>query len=469
VGPALDAAGKKLQEGDIAGGLGATAGIGTGLLAAEGPKAVGAALDAIPKPKMPSPRGILAERMSERPAGEPFTRGEVNAAARERGVNLDLAQATDSAIANNVKRANQYSLAAKSKYEANQTNNVAALEKWADDTLGKLSPESTSREALGGQVKTALEQDLMFRKEAARKAFSELDEKIGARAIDASEIQKSAAKIIDENKGYYEAHKELKPKQAWAILEDLSKSKQASWSELHQLRSDLMDFYRNNPDVIKGRGESWIQRMVSTIDNSMTNASGGMAPEDLATFRRANDAWEGIKQTYDSPQSPLYHAIRGQFPSQIPGMLTRSPELARQVRATLGSIDGPFQRQFVENILNHKDGATLDLKNLNTKLSRIPDDLLVSMLGEDGAKQMRLLGKVAQKVMADQNPSGTAKAAVPAAEISTTFASPAAGATALGAQYVGGRIMNSPRVIDYLTMKPSELARVKPTKLSKKH
>jgi hypothetical protein len=40
VGPALDAAGKKLQEGDIAGGLGATAGIGTGLLAPKIPKVI---------------------------------------------------------------------------------------------------------------------------------------------------------------------------------------------------------------------------------------------------------------------------------------------------------------------------------------------------------------------------------------------------------------------------------------------
>jgi hypothetical protein len=45
-------------------------------------------------------------------------------------------------------------------------------------------------------------------------------------------------------------------------------------------------------------------------------------------------------------------------------MLSKSsPELARSVRQTLGSLEGPFQRQFVENLLNGKDGS-LDLKNL---------------------------------------------------------------------------------------------------------
>jgi hypothetical protein len=205
--------------------------------------------------------------------------------------------------------------------------------------------------------------------------------------------------------------------------------------------------------------------MVSNIDGAMTNASGGMSPEDLATFRRANDTWEGIKQSYDNPQSPLYHAIRGQFPSQIPGMLTRSPELARQVRSTLGSLEGPFQRQFVENILNNKDGNTLDLKNLNTKLSRMPNDILEAMLGQEGAKQLRLLGKVSQKVMADQNPSGTAKATIPVMELTNLLHSPISGGAELAGQRIAGSAMNSPRIVDFLTMKPTEALKMSPKKL----
>jgi hypothetical protein len=225
-----------------------------------------------------------------------------------------------------------------------------------------------------------------------------------------------------------------------------------SWSELHNLRSDLMDFYRNNPDIVKGRADSWIQRMVGKIDESMTSASAGLSPQDLTQFRAANAQWEGIKNTFDNPQSPYYQAVRTQFPSQVPKMLSAgTPELARSVRETLGNLEGPFQRQFVENLLNGKDGQTLDLPGLNARLRRIPQDHLETMLGVDGADSLRMLGKVAQKVTADANPSGTAKVGVPAAEITGLFHNPVAGALELATQYGGAKLMNSPGVVNYLT------------------
>jgi hypothetical protein len=132
-------------------------------------------------------------------------------------------------------------------------------------------------------------------------------------------------------------------------------------------------------------------------------------------------------------------------------MLTKgTPELARSVRQVLGDLDGPFQRQFVENLINDKAG-NLDLGKLDMKLSRIPSDFLETMVGKDGARNLRMLGKVAKKVMHDANPSGTAKAGVPAGEVINFVQNPVLGATELGAQYGTSKAINSPSFVDYLT------------------
>jgi hypothetical protein len=447
----------------------------------------------LPKVTVPL-TGAMAGRMAEVPPGEMFSRGEVANAAQEHGVNLDLAQATESPLLKQAKNANRYSLASQGVYDAAQTKNLSALEQWANDEASQYAPDSLGREGTGQQLQAALKAHLEARKQLASNMYEQLDQELGGVPQDVSAtVQDAASRILDENKAYYDQHPELKPTKAWAIIQDLAKQpkegmkvastgtepglidaqgnpvantkvvqaavpKTATWSELHQLRSDLMDFYRNNPDVIKGRGEAWIQQMVSTIDQAMTSPDFQMTPEQLHDFRAANDVWESIKNTYDNPQSPYYHAIRAQSPSQIPNTLSKgSPELARSVRQTLsslddtGSLEGQFQRQFVEKLLNGKDGETLDLGGLNQRLKAIPQDHLEAMLGPEGAKNLRMLGKVASKITENANPSGTARVGVPAAEVTTFFHNPLAGAAELGTQYGGAKLMNSQWLLNQLT------------------
>jgi hypothetical protein len=508
-GPMLDKAGKQINGGDYSGALGTTGGVGAMVfggtepvvsagakvsdLLKMSPKAAAEALDKV------NPRGVLAKRMTEKPAGEQFTRQEVLDAARANGVNLDLADATGNGVAQALKKANSISIAGKGTIEANATKNLEALGKWADGESGKYSPESTPREELGPQIQSKLQQDLKVKKIAAQTSYQDLDSRIGGAPQDVTKtVEAEARKIIGENKEYYDKHPELKPKQAWGILEDLAKrpiekvlnqspdvvlnsgeplsqtlsksasSKQMSWSELHQLRSDLMDFYRNNPDVVKGRSEAWIQRMVGKIDESMTSGVSGMSGADLEQFRHANGLWENIKSTYDNPSSPLYHAVRSQYPSNVAGMLSKqTPELAAQVRQTLGSLEGPFQRQVVESLINNKEGA-LDLKNLNSRLTRVSDDFLQAMLGKDGARNLRMLGKVSQKVTGDVNPSGTAKALAPFSEGAMLFTHPVAGAMELGANFASAKAITSPKLLDYLTMPAKDAMKISPRTMRKR-
>jgi hypothetical protein len=319
---------------------------------------------------------------------------------------------------------------------------------------------------------------------SATQIFNDLDRNLGNVKPDATSIYDKAQQIVSENADYYEKNPALKQSRSWQIVNDLANRAEKSqpttstvaskivdeggkpftkdvthrpevtpdtWTDLQKLRTDLMNEYRS-PDIAGSRAEGWLKQLTSTVDQSMTGAGSGLTGAELAKFRQANAIWENLKGTYDNPQSPLYHALRAQAPSQVPGMLSKgTPELARTVRDTLGSLEGPFQRQFVENLLYAKDGQTLELGRLNQKLKGVSNEHLEAMIGPEGAKNLKLLAKVAQKVVADQNPSGTAKVGQPAAELAGVFTHPVAAVPELGAQYLGAKAINSPRVLEYLT------------------
>jgi hypothetical protein len=61
------------------------------------------------------------------------------------------------------------------------------------------------------------------------------------------------------------------------------------------------------------------------------------------------------------------------------------------------------------------------------------------------------MGKVGSLATADLNPSGTAKAVVPGAEIGLALHNPFAGALTIGGNYGLAKLLHSPKVLDYLT------------------
>jgi len=529
-------------------------------------------------------------------------------------VNLDLAQATDSGLLQAAKRANRYSLASQGTYETAGKLNTAALEDWANaeaeryspqtaghDEVGsqvqdalrdhinstqseaasseaaKYSPESESKEVVGQKLQQALLTDLDGKQNAATTLYNQLDQNVGAGKPDASSVYAKAREIIADNADYYDKNPALKQSRAWQIVNDLAKRGETapevppaatpegfetfnpdtpkvakpvpepdSWTDLQKLRTDLMSEYRSK-EIVGTRAEGWLKQLTGTVD-----AGSGLKGEDLSTFREANSIHQGIKSVYDDPQSPVYHAVRAQFPSKVPDLLSQStPELARNVRAilknvgqgdegrfqrqfvetllngkdgatpdlgglnarlrtvrqahltsmlgedgadalrqlgkehaqnpftnalkqqfpsqvpdilsggspelaqatrnVLGDLEGPFQRDFVERQLRGKDGVTLDFAGLNNRLKAIPQARLEAMLGEEGASSLRMLGKVAEKITADINPSGTAKVGIPASEALGLYTHTIPTALELGTQYGGAKLMNSQRLLNYLT------------------
>lgn len=438
-------------------------------------------------------RGMFNKKMDIAAPNEPFTPRELFEGARDHGVNLDLADASGAGVPRTAKKYVSRSLGGANTFSNAQQGNVSALDRWGSDYLDKFS--NYSGENAGARIQDSLKNDYAQRKNAASTEFEDLDKRVGPNTIDGTgTIEADAVKIRDEMKPYYDRHPELVPKEAWKIINDLAerptvastktvtgtgfgqpankvqiqvpaKSNNFSWSELHQLRSDLMDIYRNNPDLVKSRADSWLQQMVKTIDDTMTGAASQLSPADKWQFRAANETWEGLKQTYDNPAHPLYHAVRAQQPSQVTNMLLnmKAPEFARQMRGVLGPEFGDLQRAAAERILGQdRTGAGYDFKSMPGRLKNYPPAYINDLLGPQAARDLRMMSRTGMTVLSNENPSGTSAVMVPAAEAGSIVSGIGTGLTtghplALGAaaipptEYGMARAMNSPRVVEHLT------------------
>jgi hypothetical protein len=412
-------------------------------------------------------KGSLASKMAEVPRGTDFSRGDVLANARRRNVNLDLSDATGSGTARGVKAHTERSLGGSDPMRENTQQNLGELDHWAQDELQQYHRNDDSREGLGSKVQERLKEDYGEQKANAAQGFKDLDERVGPNTIDGTKtVEAEARQIIGDMKPYYDKHPQLKPKQSWSVLENLAERPQVevngktidapthdfSWSELHQLRSDLMETYRNSPDLTKSQPEAWLQRMVKTIDDTMTNASSGLSPNDRAQFRQANDVWEGMKSTYDNPQHPFFAAVRSEFPSQVTGMLSnKTPELARQVHGILQDLKGPYQREFVSRLMNPNGDGRVDFRGLENRVSKLPDEYLEAQLGPQGARSLKMLARVARIVTDNINTSGTSDVMVPDAQIRGTIEHPLRGTLTMWLDRWLGNKLTNPASVDRFT------------------
>ncbi len=103
--------------------------------------------------------GIMAgSKLDQVIPGDTVTPRQVYNTAKDMGVNLDTAQATQAPVATRIKQVTENSLGGASKFEENKAANVKALQDYSQQLLDKASPADMSREEFGNQVKNKLAQ-----------------------------------------------------------------------------------------------------------------------------------------------------------------------------------------------------------------------------------------------------------------------------------------------------------------------
>lgn len=434
-------------------------GTALGTAAQVAPTVLGAADEAAPgRPTIPNPpvaqvaanatRRVLAGDVNAPSPGTdtaPIARYQ---AMRDMGIQPDAADATNSPALQMVKEVNRNSMTASSTYDKAQAMNARALNDYTESVLNgmsKLGPEEGGAalrkglldpldarskslnesaeaalnkmsplepEAGGAAVQRGLLEHQAELKQQAEQGFSDLDEQLGNQPIlGAPGLRQTARKILTENAPYYELHPELEPKKAMSIVRDIAdlddqgnptaSPRDMTYSELHQLRSDLLDFNNNNPDLVKNQANGWIQRLAGAADNAITSPRGSLTRGQVDTFRAANDAWKQMKETYDNPQSPLYSAVRSPSPSTLVKGISATPEMAKTLQSALGGRVnplggtgmGPIQRGVAEAALGTTKDGGYDFGNFQGRWNKLPEDYRSALFTPEQQMQLEAVGR----------------------------------------------------------------------------
>lgn len=371
-------------------------------------------------------------------------------AANKMGVNLDLAQATNAKIPAGAKKVTEHSLTGSGKFETNTAGNVEALHAQSAKLLNDTAPPM-ERAEFGDAAKRALLEHQQDLNERASNLYEALDERVGDKLPELTDIRSAAQKIIDDNGDYYEKHPELlkgPPGKAWTIIEDLAgkpaKPKAGTgvldaqgkpvegtaekapdtWSDLHRLRSDLLDLYRS-PEFTGDRPTGWLKQMVGVVDQTMNDAdkTPGLTDEDQRAFRAANSLYERMKQTYDDPRSPFYSIVRADGSVAADSLSRLRPENVMRFREAMSDMEhqdlsDQLQRQTMSRLIDPAGNGTPDLKNFASRWNRAQKETVGGVLSPEQMKSLDELASVARTVNLDTNPSGTAKVVQPVSEAS---------------------------------------------------
>jgi len=404
--------------------------------------------------------------------------------AKALGVNLDAADATNSPMLKAIKHVNENSLFGGPRYETLKGRNIGALQ---DSTSGLLdSMYAGDRESGGRIIQDALRSNHSGLRTGAESGFERLSsETQGQRIPGAPHVGESATRLLDTIEPLASRYPSLAPNQTIRILNDLSRvgstprvpslgfldapgsefavpqklpqPKPDTWSDLQRLRSATHDLTVSNPDLVKSQALAPLQVMTSALDDAMTNASSGLTPEQQNLFRQSNSQWKEMKQTYDDPSSPLYHAVRTENPSTLYGGIgPKTPENAVSLSRRLspegsGEALGAMRRGTVEGALRESADGSPNFPRFASRLRTIPADYRAELFSPDQNVQLERIANTSNLLAKDFNPSGSGKLGQKLGEAAALI--PTGGAPLL--QYPIARAMTSPRVTEFL-MSPSK-------------
>lgn len=411
-------------------------------------------------------RARLAASVDEPMVGTATTPRARFEAAKRLGVNLDLADATNSPVATSLKAVGRNSLAGEPVYEKAKAANIAALGNSTDQTLSSMSP--LDREAGGVRLQDLLKEDQQRLKTASDVGHGEIHRDYGDMPLrDPSQIAQVGDYLQKQGARHAEQFPSLQTPKVDAIVGDASRFGRPAppavgppagtytpptISEALKARSGILDVYQNNPELVKSAADAKLQTLVGATHDAIMDSLPAGAQK---TLRGAQLAFKEMKQTYDSPSSPLYDAVRTASPSsKVSGIGPATPESVRGVISRVGEEGrGILQRGTAEKLLGTAPGTDgYNFRSFPTQLSRTPTDYASELFGDHLGK-LQDISDTSQALSKDLNPSGTAKQGQ---KIGEALAIPhMAGAPLL--QYPLARLMTSPSVVDWAMRQPQPL------------
>jgi hypothetical protein len=421
---------------------------GTGLLLGE---AGGRALAALPS--VPKIAGQVIRKPFTGAIDEPIVNTTTTPrlryqAAKRVGVNLDLSDATNSAIPRNVKAFGQDSLAGNGVYERAKVSNIGALNNAADQTLEGFSPYD--RETGGVKLQEALKTNQEALKTASNEGHGEIQRKYGDMPVsDPRTLSDVGSYINKQNKVHYSQFPSLKPGRVASVVDDAANfgnTIMPTVGDALKARSGILDMYQNNPEIVKSAADAQLQQLVGATHDTVMDSLPASAQK---TLRDAQLKFKEMKQVYDNPSSPYYDAVRTANPtSKVAGIGSQTPEAVRQLMSRAGDEGtGVVRRGVAEKMLGTAAGNdAYNFKTFPRQLSKLPADYAGELYKPEQLSRLKDISSTAQALEKDLNSSGTAKQGQKIAEAVGLI--PSGGLPLL--QYPLARIMNSPKLVDWM-------------------
>jgi hypothetical protein len=382
-------------------------------------------------------RGKLAGDLN---APIPGTNGHTPAtryqAAQRVGVNPNAADATNSPLLDATRRANEHSAAGGHLYAQNNAANQTALTNattdladahstQAPETSGSLiesrlkAPfvhnqndafeQAEGMSPLSGEPARVKQQALLkANQEKLQTEGSEQEQAVrnehGDAPIDSYDPMRSTARtILQQNEPVDSLVPGLAQNHTRKILQSIAgfgeepaegatAPVRPRVGDAMNLRTRLLDLKGNNPELVRGAADADLDRMIGATHETIAHT---LPPEGQKDWLKANEIWKDMKDTYDNPSSPYYHAVRGNAPNSLTeGIGGTSPEALRAMQGRVGDEGmGIVQRGVAENLFGRSPTGEYDLKGFPRRLQQMPEEERTSLFGERHEPLLKLAEK----------------------------------------------------------------------------
>ncbi|HEV1994592.1 MAG TPA: hypothetical protein VGR03_09695, partial [Candidatus Acidoferrum sp.] len=425
-GPMAAAIGEGLGSEHPEEGVRDAAALGYGaLLGKAWPRVIDLAKDAAGAYSVPKPNALAL--------GERFTPEQIRATAKEQAIPMTRAEISGSPIATAVQKQVERGLLSSHLADQHATAVKGSLGEWSNRLSDNLAPAATSEEA-GGRIQTSLEGALAREKATAEANFKAVDGAAQGVTGSLAPAKQAVQQALDESSFIRNAVPALDAKRSTTVLQGMLATKEApspiagqppirvpmlpdnaSFSQMQQLRSALLDEARHPDNVLNEQGQGRIRLAIGAVDQAMAEAAKNLNPQALDLWRGANQHWADVHENFNNPRSPIYQILKSPDPNsafqQLVPKSGGSPQVARQAMRYLGDDAGTLKREFVQRLIDPKGNGQPNFGGVEQRLNAYKEGYLNELFQPEELDELRKfarLSRSAGSLARMENPSNTA-------------------------------------------------------------
>ncbi len=359
-------------------------------------------------------KGVLAGDVDAPMAGTDLTPRARYLGAKDLGVDLPPAQATNSRALKALDWVNREGVLSAPMHEELTGRNMTALTNAAQGDAARMSPfdpETGGRtiqdplaedftdlqnrahdlqgemSPLEGEAGGAAKQTLVKAKQAAlhdagQQGQIAVRNTYGSQSADGlGDVNEAAKNLLPKYERMMVQTPSMVPKRVVSVLQDianLGNEQQTATigpptiGDFMRNRSALLDLTQD-PEIVKSQSLADLENLMKVHDTAIERS---LPPEGAQAWRDANAKWKQMKSTFDDPSNPFYNAYRTPNPSTLNlGIGGTAPEALRAERALLGDqAAGVTSRANAQKLFGAAPDGSYDLRGFSGRLARMPED-----------------------------------------------------------------------------------------------